>query len=282
MRARVLNVLVGLCWLMPCSLVLADAPRRSDRKDEQRENEAVRKAREELRDAAQEEQTAAKSLQQALSAIQAQERLLAQAIGRLQKTQEELEARHADAAGLAAARKAADEARKAYDVAGQPVRERLAATPAYQQAVAAAQTAEARLKQLAQTPDPTEVIRREQAELARTIQGPAQLERAALDAEPSLQPLRNRWKAAEESIAAARRTADRAIENDPALRTARDSIEQAKRQVADARRDAEREERQLAEVRQKRVRRQQELQQKIAADQRDSNSGNPRNNKKNK
>jgi len=282
MRPRIPSVLVGLCWLMLFSLVEADAPGRSARKDEQRENEAVRKARDAVKDVLQEEQAAAKSLQQALTAVQTQERLLAQAIARLQKVQEELEARHTDAAGLAAARKGEDEARKAYETAAKPVRERLAATPAYQQAVATAQSAQTRLKQLAQRSDPTEAVRNEQAELARTIQIPAQMERAALDAEVSLQPLRNRWKAAEDSIAAARRIADRAIENDPALAPARESIEQAKSQVAAARRDAGREERQLTEVRQKLARRQQDLQQKIAADQRDSNSGKPRNNKKNK
>lgn len=262
------------------STASADAPRRSQaaKNDEKRENEAVRKAQQELKEAVDAERNAERSAQRAVDAVRTAERALTQATARLQKVRDELESKHAEAAKLTAARKTADEARQAYQAASQPFLQRLTETSAYQQALAAAQSAEESLKKLP-SDDTADTARKERAELARAAQEPARLQREALEAETSLNPLRNRLKGADEGVAAAQRIIDRAIENDPALKEVRDQIERARQQVAAARKDAAQEERQLAEARQKVVRRRMDVQQKVAADQRDDNRGKPRNKK---
>ena len=255
----------------------------AQKNDEKRENEAVHKAQQDVKAAQAAETAAERSAKKAIDELRSAERELVQAASNLKKVREDLEEKHAESAGLTAARKNAESARMAYESAGKPVLQRLAETAKHKQAVAAAKEAEQRLARLRNDSDGNADDRiKQSAEAARIKLVPGQLERGALDAESSLKPHRDKLTAAEVAVVAARKTADRAIDKDPALKGATDKVERAKEAVASARRNAGQEEKQLVAARQKLAREQQDLQQKIAADKRDDNKPNPKknNNKK--
>lgn len=277
-------------WWVPLIVILAGAATgqvagaaqqtNAQKNDERRENEAVRKARQDVKAAQDAETAAERSSRKAADELKAAERTLVQAARQLQTLRETLEDKHADAVGLVEARRAAEAAQRAYEAAGKPVLQRLAETAKYQAAVAAAKEADQRLASLRSATDGDPDLHRKQlAEAARIKLVPGQLEREALDADASLKSEREQLMAAEANVAAIRKDVDRAIEKDPALKAAAERIEQARQAVSGARRNADREGRQLADARQKLVREQQDLQQKIAADRRDDNKPNPKKNK---
>lgn len=252
----------------------------AQKKDERRENEAVRKARQDVKAAQDAETAAEKTARKSADELKAAGRALTQAARQLQTLRESLEDKHAEAAGLVEARRAVEAAQRDYQLAGQPVLQRLKETAKYQAAVAAAKEADQRMASLrAETDGDFETNRKELAEAARIKLVPGQLEREALDADGALKTERARVVTAEATIAAIRKDVDRAIEKDPALKTATERIEQARQAVNVARRSSDRDVRQLADARQKLAREQQDLQQKIAADRRDDNRPNPKKNK---
>ncbi len=243
--------------------------------DERREDEAVRKAQQDVKSAQQAETTAERSFKKAVDELKAAERQLVQAASQLQKAKDDLEEKHSATHGLNDARTAAEEARREYERAGQPFLQKLAETPKYQQAVEAARQAELRLTRLrSETDTNADDRRKEMAEAARVKLIPAQLQREALDSEPSLKPQRAKLTAAEEAAAKVRKQVDQAIDKDAALRAVTDKIENLKQEIATARKSVSKEERDLAAARQKLAREQQDLQQKILADKRDDNKPN--------
>lgn len=277
-------------WWVPLFVILAGAvtgqvagaaqKSNAQKKDERRENEAVRKARQDVKDAQDAETAAERSSRKAADELKAAERSLVRAARQLQSLRESLEDKYAEAAGLAEARRAVEAAQRDYQSAGQPILQRLKETAKYQAAVAAAKEADQRMIKLrAESDGDFETNRKELAEAARLKLVPGRLEREALDADAALKSERTRVVATEAAIATIRKDVDRAIEKDPALKAAAERIEQARQAVSAARRNADREERQLADARQKLAREQQDLQQKIAADRRDDNKPNPKKNK---
>ena len=270
-----------LCGLPPVTSAAQKGKQtQAQKNEEKKEDEAVRKAQQSVKAAQDAENAAERQAKKAVDELKSAERGLVQAASNLKKVREDLEDKHAEAAGLAAARKNADAARKAYEAAGQPVLQRLAETAKHKQAVEAAKAAEQRLVRLRSEADGNADDRiKQSAEAARVKLVPGQLEREALDADSSLKPHRDKMVTAEEAVAAARKTADRLIDKDPALKAAIDKIDRAKEEVASSRRTAGLEEKQLVAARQKLAKEQQELQQKIAADKRDDNKTAPKKNK---
>lgn len=277
-------------WWVPLIVILAGATvvypacaaqkTNAQKKDERRENEAVRKARQDVKAAQDAETEAEKAARKSADELKSAGRALTQAARQLQTLRDSLEDKHSEGAGLAEARRAAEAAQRDYQAAGEPVLRRLKETSKYQSAVAAAKEADQRMVSLRTDTDADfDMNLKELAEAARIKLVPGQMEREALDADASLQSQQARLVTAEAAIAAIRKDVDRAIEKDPALKAATERIEQARQAVAVARRNAEREERQLAGARQKLAREQQDLQQKIAADRRDDNKPNPKKNK---
>lgn len=249
----------------------------AQKNEEKKEDEAVRKAQQSVKAAQDAETAAERQAKKAVDELKSAERGLTQAASNLKKVREDLEDKHADAAGLASARKNAEAARKTYDAAGQPVLQRLTETPKHKQAIEAAKAAEQRLARLRNEADGNADDRiKQSAEAARVKLVPGQLEREALDSESSLKPHRDKMVVAEEAVAAARKTADRLIDKDPALKGATDKIDRAKEEVASSRRTASQEEKQLVAARQTLAKGQQDLQQKIAADKRDDNKSPPK------
>jgi len=247
----------------------------AQKRDEKRENEAVRQAQQDVKAAQSAEEAAEKGARQAREELVSAERSVIRAVSRLQSLRDEMEATHAEAAGLRDARREAEAARRAYETAGRPVLQRLAETEPYRSAVAAAKSADNLLTRRAKvSEDDSEAHLKEMAEAVRLKQIPGRLEREALDASPELQRERMRLVDAEAAVAAARLKADRAFEKDPVLRAANHDVSQAKKEASTASEAAAQADRRLTQSRQKLTREKQNLQQKIAADRRDDNQPN--------
>jgi hypothetical protein len=187
---RRLLILLLLLSLVPLSTAEAQNKLTAAQKDERRENEAVRKAQQDVKAAQEAENAAEKSAKKAYDDVKSAERSLTQAGSQLQKVRDDLEAKHATATGLVATRKALESARQQYETAGQPVLQRLAETAEYKEAVDAAKAADMTLARLRAADGESDAKRKQLAEAARVKQVPSQLQRAALDAEASLEPER--------------------------------------------------------------------------------------------
>ena len=273
-------LLVAILSVPVCASAAANGKQTNAQKaDERREDEAVRKAQQDVKAAQQAETTAERTYKKVFDELKAAERQLVQAASQLQKVKEDLEEKHSATHGLNDARAASEQARRDYEQAGQPFLQKLAETPKYQQAVEAAKQADAKLARLRAEAD-SENRKKEMAEAARVKLVPAQMQRETLDAEPSLNAQRAKVTAAEEAVAKTRKKIDQAIDKDSALRSAMEKIEKHKQEIAEARKTVAKEERDLASARQKLVREQQDLQQKILADKRDDNKPNNNNKKK--
>ena len=253
----------------------------NNKNDERKENEAVQKAQKDVTAAKKVFGEAEKSARQAAEKLQSAIRDQSKAAGQIQRRRDDLETKHADLVGLTEARRNLDTARKAYEIAGAPILKQVAATAGYKEAVEAAKSADRRLAALREDGAGDDGDRLKQmADAAKTKQLPSRLEREALDAEESLKPERKELKATEESVAKANDAMEKAVERDPELKSAKEAFERAKDRVAAARRESVQETKQLADARQKLTREQNDLQQKINADNKDDNKSKNKTNKK--
>lgn len=252
--------------MSPGEVVAQNKGNQSQKQDEKRENEAVRKAQDEVQDAE-------KAIRKAESSLQDARRDLTKAIAErtaagknVQKTIDRLESEHAEGKGVIAARERFKAAQAAYEAAAAPIRERLKSDPAYVAAQTNVDKTKAALKA-------EEGDARLQAakESAAALQKVRELENAALERDPQAKKLD---KEMDDAQAALQRTIERfnkAVENDPDLKSAKKAFETAKKGEDQAESAIARETRDLATARGKLAKAQQTLAQKRAADARDSN-----------
>ena len=253
----------------------------NNKNDERRENEAVQKAQKDVKAAGDALRDAEKSAKQAAEKLKAAVRDQSKAASQIQQRRDDLEAKHSDLVGLTETRRTLDVARKAYEKAGAPIMKQVAESAKYKAALEASKIADRRLSALRDDNGGDDGERLKQmAQAAKTKLLPAQLEREALDAEESLKPERTKLKAAEEAVAKANDAMEKAVERDPEFKSAKEAFEKAKDHVAAARRESAQEARQMTDARQKLTREQNDLQQKINADNKDDNKGKNNKNKK--
>lgn len=244
---------------------------RSRRLDEQREDAAVRKAQEEFKESQQQVRSAQQSLQRSQGAFRKAEAERKAAGVALQRTIDRLEEEHAESAGLNAARDALKECRAAFKEAAEPILAAVRRMPAYQ-------AAEAQLAAATETLAPeAEGDREEAARSAAAARATMRdLERAATDADPRLEPLDARVVSAETKLEAARTRFDKAVEMDGDLKAARSAFAAAKTAEEKAEAALVRDNRELLAARSRLARAEQSLQAKKRADQRDDNKPPPK------
>lgn len=273
--------LIGVSVMVFCSVgsdvVLANANgnnrNNAQRNDEKRENEAVDKARKDVNNAERVVKDAERALKQVSDKLRSAEVEHSRAASTIQRVRDELETRHGDLTGFTEAKRKLDEARRTYEKAGEPILKRLAETDKYKSALEAAEKADRQIASLRQGDVESAERIKQLAELAKTKLIPAQLERESLDADSSLENERKALREAEKAVAKSKDEVDRAVEKDPKLKDAKDAFEKAKDHVASVRKTVAQEAKQLADARQKLARENRDLQQKIAADQKDDNRG---------
>jgi chromosome segregation ATPase len=246
----------------------------AQRNDERRENEAVQKARRDVGEAEKGMRDAEQSARKAADKVKELLRDQSKAASQIQRRRDELEKKHADYVGLTEARRTLESTRKVYEQAGAPILKQARESAQYQEAVEAAKQADRRLSSVRDDDDLEESERLKLlSDTAKIKQRPAQLEREALDAEEALKEYRSKLRDAEQAVVKAKTEMEKAVEKDPELKSAKDAFEVAKDRVTAARRDLAKESRDLADARQKLTREQNDLQQKISADQKDDNRG---------
>lgn len=239
---------------------------RARRADEQREDEAVRKAREAVGDAEQQVRQAQKVLQRSQSHFREAEAERTRAGVALQKTLDRLEKQHAESGAMGAARERLNEARARFKEASKPILAKVRSQPAY--VAAERERAEALALLAPEAEADREEVARRASDAAATMR---EMERAATAADPGLTALDAEVTAAEERFKTAQSRFEKAVENDPELAVARKAFDTAKGAEAKAEGTLIRENRDLITARMKLARAQQSLAAKRMADQRDTN-----------
>ena len=262
---------LGLAVLIACTAVPGEVAgqnkgNQANKQDEKRENEAVRKAQDELQDAE-------KAIRKAESSLADARRDLTKAIAartaagkNVQKTIDRLEAEHAEGKGVTAARERFKAAQAAYEAAAEPIRAGLKSDPAYVAALAKVDKAKTALKA-------AEADARLQAakESAAALQKVRELEKAALARDPQAKKTGKQMDDAQATLQGTIERFNKAVETDPELKSVKKAFESAKKDEDQAEVALARETRDLAATRSKLVKAQQDLAQKKAADARDSN-----------
>lgn len=272
MRWQVWTVsIVALCLCLPVAAAQKNSQNKAQKRDEQRENEAVRKAQEHLNDVQ-------KDLKQDEGALRDAQGQLRQAITQrkmatsaLQKTIDRLEGEHADLTGLTAARQDLKAAQSAFDEMAGPVRKSLESQPDYQAAQQSLAKVKAALKAMDDNP---EADRKQLAKdfSAATAKVHA-MERAEFQKNPELAALQTKIDVAEKAVQQALAKFEKAVEKDGDLKAARKALEQSQ-QAEDRAEDAvAKAVRSLAATRVKLTQANQQLQQKKLQDARDDNRG---------
>lgn len=237
--------------------------------DEQRENQAVKKAQQEVREAQEDVRLREQEVRDSLVKLRATQQHRHQAAQQLQKIEDRLEAKHEESSGFAAAKQRWQEARKALDSAAEPTLQRLRTEPAYQSVQRAIQEAKAALQA---DPEQITVDREAAAEkLAQAMSRLREMEQQALDEVEELAPLQSELHAAQQAVQVARQKLERMLERDPEWKAAQQAFEDAKRDEDRVERELAQAQRRLLEARRKLLEANQQLQLKIAQDLKDSN-----------
>lgn len=247
-------------------------PSQAQKRDEQRENEAIRKAQAHLNDVQ-------KALKQAEDELKSAQQKATQAIAKrqaatnsLQKVLDRLEAEHAEMTGLASARKAYAAMETEFEQESEPILAELRKTTEYQALTQKIENGKASLKA-----DDSDIDRaalaRENLEAAQRLR---ELELAAFRRDPSLNRLLARVEQAQEEVRKASAKFEKAVERDSELKSARKAFEEAKSAQTQAENTLAKQSREVALARNNVTQAARILQQKKLADQRDTNRSKPK------
>lgn len=244
---------------------------KTQKQDEQRENEAVRKAQDQLNEVQKDLKKAESGLREAQQHIQRAVAQRQSAASALQKTIDRLEGVHADLTGLTAARRTLKAVQAEFDEKAKPVRKGLESQADFQ----AAQQALARAKSALQPADDDVTADRKQlAKDYATAQAKVRaLEQAAFRRDAELTALQDKINLREKQVQLAVDNFEKAVERDGDLKAARKAFDDAKaaeNHAEDARLKAARE---VAAARSKAAQATLQLQQKKLQDARDDNRG---------
>lgn len=270
---------IALCLCLPLDAAQKNPQSNAQKRDEQRENEAVKKAQQHLNDVQKdlkENEGALRDVQSQLRQAIAQRKMATTA---LQKTIDRLESEHADLTGLTAARRELKSAQATFDEKAGPVRKQLETKPDFQ----AAQQALAKIKTALKSMDDDPEADRKQ--LAKDFSAATakvhELERAEFQRNPELSALQTKVDAAEKTVQQAVVKFEKAVEKDGDLKAARKGLEQAQQAEDRAEEAVAKAARTVAAARGKLVQANQQLQQKKLQDAKDDNRGKNKNKNKN-
>lgn len=266
-------VALGLC--LPTEAAQKNSQSKAQKRDEQRENEAVRKAQQHVNDVQKDLKQDEGALRDAQGQLRQAITQKKMAIAALQKTIDRLEGEHADLTGLTATRRDLKAAQAAFDEKAGPVRKSLESQPEYQAALQSLAKIKAALKAMDDNPEA------DRKQLAKDFSAATtkvhDLERAAFQRNPELTMLQTKVDASEKAVQQALAKFEKAVEQDGDLKVARKALEQAQ-QAEDRAEDAvAKAARTVAAARVKLTQANQQLQQKKLQDAKDDNRGKNKN-----
>jgi chromosome segregation ATPase len=266
-RDCLLVVGMALCLLLASANLGLAQKTPAQKRDEQRENEAVREAQRDLQEARDQLKDAEKALNEEQIALRKALTTQKAAAATVQKVQDRLEAEHGERTGLSAARQQLRDVQAELDRAAKPVLERVHA--AQRPLLETLERVKLRLKP---GDDELSPARREAVEEhARLTKQLRDAEQTALLADAATRLLMERVTTAQTRVQEALRKFDAAVERDPELRAAQKAVDSAQRDVTAAESAAAKAARAVADARGKVTQATQKLQQKQAADARDKN-----------
>ncbi len=241
----------------------------AQKRDEQRENEAVRDAQEHLNDVQKELKTAEADLRESQQAVRQAVQNRQKAVAAVQKTLDRLEGEHADLTGLTAARRTRKTLQTEFDEKAAPVRKSLESQADYRAAQSALTQAKAALKPVDTDAD---IDRKQLAKdhLAATAKV-RELEQTAFRRDAGLTALQTKIDLAEKQFEAANDKFEKAVERDADLKAARKAFEDSKTAEDKAEQSVAKKSREFASLRGKLAQATQQLQQKKLQDARDDN-----------
>ncbi|HET6424131.1 MAG TPA: hypothetical protein VFG20_10635 [Planctomycetaceae bacterium] len=267
-------IVLGLASLMDAAPKRPGSQSAAQKRDEQRENEAVRKAQDHLKDVEKEAKNAEDELRDAQQRVRQAVSQRQSAAAALQKTIERLESEHADLTGLTAARREFKAAQAAFDNQAAPVRKALQSQAEFQ----AAQQTLARVKEKMKSADKDAVVDRAQLarEFATATADLRELEQAAFRREANLIALQTNIDQSQSRVQQAVDKFEKAVERDRDLKAARATFDNAKTAEDRAEQAVTKAAREVTSLRAKIAQATQQLQQKKLQDQRDDNRGKNR------
>ena len=272
--------LCGTCFCLPIEAAQKTGNKQTpaQKRDEQRENEAVRNAQNHLTDVQKDLKQAEADLREAQQAVRQAVQNRQKAATALQKTLDRLEGEHADLTGLTATRRSLKTLQTEFEEKAAPVRKTLETRADYQAAQSALTKAKAALKPA--DDDNGDVDRKQLAKdhLAATAKV-RELEQTAFHNDPGLAALQSKVDLAEKQWHMANDKFEKAVERDGDLKAARKAFENAKIAEEKSEQAVSKEARGLASVRVKAAQATQQLQQKKLQDARDDNRNKPKNKK---
>lgn len=247
----------------------------SPKQDEKRENEAVKDAQQTLQEAREKLKDAEKSagddqarLRQAVAAQKS-------ATKDLQQVQDRLEVEHGEKTGLTAARKKLKDIESEYDRAAKPILDRVHA----EQKPLLDRLEKAKQAIRPKADEPNDDRSAAVAEHNKLMKELRDAEQQALAADATVKPLQRKVEDVRALLDVALKKFETAVERDGDLRAARQAFERSKREQDNAEAAVAKAQRSVADARQRVAMATQKLQQKQAADAKDSNK--PKNKKKN-
>lgn len=277
-------MMLGAALLLGAASDLPAQGNNKNQADERKEDERVRAAKKAVDDAQNHMKDAQRELQESTARLHKAEAAHKAAIDKAQAARRQAEDEHEAKLGMPALQKQQADAQSAYDAAAAPVVQKLKATGPYQAAVNEATAAKQELQTLKQAQPVGGGDRNpRESELIRTTLKPAELEKAALAADPAAQAARQRLTGVQANVAAARDKVKSAVEGDSRLRGALKALDASNADLAKAKtefaRDRDKVPAALAKVNREKA----QLASATAADRRDDNKPNnnkPNNNKK--
>lgn len=220
--------------------VQAQSKPKGNAQEEKQEAAREKAAKAAVDDANGKAQSAAKAAQTAAERAAKAKSAWQSAVQGLDKIRDTLERKHDQKANVPEARAEVKQAEDELDRVRQPVLEALREKTEYRSAVAAAQTAQSRIRALG-----TGVSAVDKAKILEATLEPGRMERAALDADPQGKLASAKLAAAQAGLKSAIAARDRLVEADPVMRQARTAAtdsqnahEAAVREAAQTARDA--------------------------------------------
>lgn len=269
---RFTSVLVlaqSLLLILPCDADQKDnKPSAAQKRDERRENEAVREAQDRLRDVEKELRQAETELRDAQQGVRQAVLRRQQAAAALQKTVDRLEGEHADLTGLTEARRTLKSLQTEFDEKASPIRRTLSSQTEYQAALAEVTRIKTALADAETTQTERQKLGKEQLAAAAKVR---ELEQAAFRRDTDLAGLLAKMDRAEKELQIANNKFEKAVERDGDLKSARKAFETAKSDEDGAEQSVVKKTRELSAARSKLAQATQQLQQKKLQDARDNN-----------
>ncbi len=280
-------VVVAACGLLGLALT---APAIADNKNnnknsaqEKKDDARVKAEQQDLQKAKQDAEREEQHLRAAQKDL-AEAQAKVKAAGRAeQEARESIEAKQERVVGIDKALAKQEDAKKAYELAAQPVIATLKDSPTYKTIKARAEAAHEELKKIRSNSDLSyEERRRLEAAASQRALAASDAERTALNANPTVKPLKEKLDAAQEVVAELRAKIKAVVDADPSVKSAHQHTEKAREVVEAAQAKVNQASQKAGAARAKYAKEAGDVSRAVAADRANDNKGKSNNKGKKK